>query len=249
MHHHESIFSCSQWMQNPWTNFRKSPLDELTDLYFDMSAAMQQSNAIFSTLNQSISQEPLRNIITKLVQLDSDFRKCRDGFQNSTSGSLYWAQLSIVENCTDDPSNGKLFSVSYHFPSFFIGQLMVMYWNAMVLVHLHLSVAYDILAKLNPSSSSDGTFSIKHDAIWRSMVDNLCKSAEYFSKETIGGLGPMTIFPYLYGAKLCLERRPASAGSDRHVRWISDCVQKMLIQFHFPVKNMLSDYETWKGRK
>lgn len=236
-------------MQHPWNGFQRSPLDDLTDLYFDMAAAIQESKTIFYTANQTRRQESLQGLITTLTKLDSDITTYYNEFHDLTPGPLYWAELSILENCTDDPTLGKLFPVSYYFPSFFISQIVVMYWNAMVMIHLHISVTYDVLAMLGSSPKSDSTRSAEHDAIWRRMVDNLCQSAEYFSRDTVGGLGPMTVFPFLYGAKLCLERRPAHTGSDRNVQWISDCVQKMLMKFHFPVENMLGDYETWKGQK
>lgn len=249
MHNHKSIFTCPEWMQHPWNGFQRSPLDDLTDLYFDMAAAIQESKTIFYTANQTRRQESLQGLITTLTKLDSDITTYYNEFHDLTPGPLYWAELSILENCTDDPTLGKLFPVSYYFPSFFISQIVVMYWNAMVMIHLHISVTYDVLAMLGSSPKSDSTRSAEHDAIWRRMVDNLCQSAEYFSRDTVGGLGPMTVFPFLYGAKLCLERRPAHTGSDRNVQWISDCVQKMLMKFHFPVENMLGDYETWKGQK
>lgn len=78
-------------------------------------------------------------------RVDGDLERWRARFEASICGPLYWPEFSTVDSAADNPALGKLFPVTFRFPSFAVAQAMQTYWAAQIAVRHRLSELYSQL--------------------------------------------------------------------------------------------------------
>jgi hypothetical protein len=248
-------------MERPWKLLPKSPLEEIIEPLFNFRAVLQQSDEISHETNPTVLQDGFLDNIAKCLKVESAFRGLYENFEKSVSGPLYWPELSTLESRLDDPRLGKVFPVSFHFPTFFVAQLMTTYWSCTMAVHHQLRYSYDKLAAIEsstalasttgsllwPTSTDNGLHSAvpsdlrsrEHSNKVETLATNICQSVEYFLQDKMGGLGPLVLFTSLRECKNCLESVPKDWS--REISWITDFVEQIQKKFTFPVNKIVED--------
>lgn len=79
--------------------------------------------------------------------MDSRLSEWFTHLESKVSGPLYYPKLSTMESSADSSELGKLFPVSFHFPTYIVGQSLVFYWVAVIVVHAHMCAMYEKLAQ------------------------------------------------------------------------------------------------------
>jgi hypothetical protein len=227
------------------------------DLLFTYHAEYQQFHEVDHETDQTVQQHGFRDIIARLLVVDTGLRALYENFEKCASGLLYWPEFSTLESRLDDAQLGKVFPISFHFPVFVVAQLVATYWATMMAVHHLLMWTYHNLSRFESSttkttdsvstSNANGRHSAvssavrarEHSKIWKIMVWNICQSVEYFSKDSMGFSGQILMFTHLSGCKGCLESVPDSEDWSREIAWITDHIEKVQNKIDFPVDNLL----------
>ena len=96
-------------------------------------------------------------IITRASKVESVIRKVFQKFKASVSGPLYWPEMSTLESTTDDLELGKVFPISFHFPTFSVAQMLTTYWSSVLTVNFYLACTYSILIATDGTCSFAGS--------------------------------------------------------------------------------------------
>jgi hypothetical protein len=241
----------------PWKLTPKTFYDQLLDRLFDIPAIHRQSDELGHETDQTVLRDGFRDVVAKSLKVESDLRSLFENFEKSTSGPLYWPELSTIESRLDDVKLGKVYPVSFLFPAHFIAQLVTTYWSGMMTIHHQLMYTYNKLAAIeSPTKANDATDSLRpratdndthsavlfdlrareHSEIWRTMAKNICQSADYYLHGTTGGSGPVYMLPLLVGCRNCLQS--AHEDSSREISWIADIMERIVKRFDFPVSSL-----------
>jgi hypothetical protein len=251
-HRGEIFLSRPEWIERPWKLVSKTPLDELTDLLFEYQVILQQVNDLPQGASQIVLCHIFRDAIAKSLKVESAMRAVYKNFEQSVSGMLYWPDFSTLESPLDDDTQlGKLFPISFHFPVFFVAQVVTMYWSGMVAVHFLLMYTYAKIPALesietSPSTLEDplrptsaGMRSFEHSKEWLSMGRNICQSVEYFLQDKLGVAGLVGILAHLRGYKSCLDN--FGDERSREIAWIAERIERIQKKFDFPVNDIFGD--------
>ena len=92
-------------------------------------------------------------IITRASKVESAIRKVFQKFKASVSGPLYWPEMSTLKSTTDDPELGKVFPISFHFPTFSVAQVLTTYWSSVLTVNFYLACTCSILLATDDTCS------------------------------------------------------------------------------------------------
>jgi hypothetical protein len=255
----ETFLSHPSWMERPWQCFSKTTLDEISDVVLGMPAVFRQFDSIFREQDQIIVERRLHEIVAKCLKLDSALRRLHENFGKTTTGPLYWPELSTIESPVDDIASGKVFPVSFHFPSFFVAQVLSVYWSSMMAIHHMLMFAFNRLDVIKPptplSSTSDSSQSgtpssgsthkpgqteprsCKHRTTWETMAKNICQSVEFFCQDSMGWAGPVSVLMPLRGCKGCFQGTPEAW--DREIRWIAHRTEEIHKKFDFRLARIM----------
>jgi len=212
-------------------------------MLFHLPAIFGQFDAVSRERDQNVLRAGLYEVVAKFLEIESGLQGFYESFSRSVSGPLYWPALSTLESRVDDEESGKLFPVSFQFPSFSVALPVITYWSNSMVLHNQLGHAYDRLKMLTPCD--DGSFPALPSAQvpcdggrkWEVMAKNICQSVEYFSQDCMGSLGPLTILSFLTGCYSCFGN--AAGDWSREMRWISDSMLQVKRRLRFPTGNLL----------
>lgn len=254
----ETFLSRPEWVEEPWKLIAKSPLEELFDLFLRIPAILQQLDGLSRETNKTVLQNGFCDMMEKCSKTEGALRGLYSNFERSASGPLYWPEFSTLDSRLDDTTSGKVFPISFHFPSFSIAQVVTTYWMGMMMVHYLLRLACDRLAaidsltdlardtntvmwptsgdKIPPPVVLSSSKSREHDNKWKTMVRNICQSLEYHLQDRMGGLGPVFILTQLLGCKKCLENDREDFS--REISWITEFTERIRKRLNFPVDNL-----------
>ena len=252
----EAFLSDPEWIERPWKLLPKTQLDELIDVLFDYHAIVQQFNKVSHERNRTVLQISCREIVAKCLKIESALQGLYGNFEKSASGLLYWPELSTLESGLDNARLGKVFPISFHFPTFFVAQVVTTYWPGMMAVHHLLMSTYDKLAAIESSTALTSTTnslpwpisagnvpfnlqSREHSNEWTSMTRNICQSVEYFLQDKMGISGPLAIVMHLSGCKRNLES--ILEDWSREISWMTDFIERIQKKVDFPVNNLFGD--------
>jgi hypothetical protein len=164
-------------------------------------------------------------------------------FEATVAGPLSYPELSRVNSTADSPELGKVFPVAFYFPAFIVAQTLVFYWIALIIVHAHMCLMYENLARLvalletvkddisctcsdtDDNDSAAAMTCLRHFAVELLPPRNICQSVEYFLQDQMRGVGPVSVLPALLIVNA--YRRYASGDWSRETLWINDMVGKI----------------------
>jgi hypothetical protein len=232
-----------EWLEQPWNFLPKSPHDDIVDTLFHLPVIFGRFDAVSRERNEDVLHAGLCDVIASYLKIESVLQGLHENFNRSISGSLYWPELSTLESPLDDEESGRLFPVSFQFPSFSVALTVTTYWSNMMIIHNQLGHAYDRLESLPPldNHNSQPLPSVPAPCAsgskWETMAKNVCQSVEYFLQDHMGSLGPLTILSFLSGCYSCFGN---GAGHwSREMCWISDSMLQIKKRLGFPTGNLL----------
>ncbi|KAI5463863.1 hypothetical protein BGZ63DRAFT_403128 [Mariannaea sp. PMI_226] len=251
--HTTSFLSDPEWFEGPWKFIPKSPIDKLQDLLFDLSSTFRQLQLISPGMQPHEVHHELRSIVANALEVETRFTTVYNDLQSSVSGPLYWPELSTIQSPVDDEVNlGKVFPISFQFPTFFIAKSCTTYWSSSMAVHFLLSKTYRKLALIEsflgprsvndtaaPTLSSSAHLSSEHNDKFRAMAKNICQSVEYLLAEDMGDVGPLNLLPQLRGCRNTLQESAGSASLSREIRWIDGFLEQIQNRFSFPINSVV----------
>lgn len=173
------------------------------------------------------------DLLRILSQCDQVYGQLQDWlsmFKEWVAGPMYWSDLSKTSSATDDSDLGKLFPVSFGFPSFIIAETHVLFWTACAVLHslvlnVHLKVVGETPISQQPTGtrilSSNATICLSHhQELLQESLHSICQSVDYFCREGGGQVGPSTILP-----SLIVVRAIVASTSPRYMReecWVNE---------------------------
>ncbi|KAK9774034.1 putative C6 zinc finger domain-containing protein [Seiridium cardinale] len=260
MYNFETFFSEPEWITTPWNMTRKDPYDQVMDLLFEVSTILRQSDRLSEEKDQSLLHNHLCGHIAKYHDIECSLRTMYRSFEESISGPLYWAELSNIVSSADDSVSGKLFPVSFQFPSFTVAHFLAMYWTAMMVTHLQLMLVYTRLARVESTTAGDSKFlahtwpsvtgrrshpsispslrADEHIIEFGSMVKNICQSVEFFLQDDMGGFGRIVILSQIHGSLDCMQSNREEWSNE--IKWVLELIQRIEERLDFPVAGALA---------
>lgn len=239
----------------PWKLVTKNPYDQIMDHLYKLPAMLRQLDELAQDRDQSMVIETISHITAEYIKIIASLQTLYGAFESSISGPLYWSELSTFESPFDDPTSGKVFPVSFYFPSFNVAQLLTTYWTALMVCHLHLMHIYNKLAKVTSLLSEDSILGLEstghnlpspaslylraqeNNEKWSNMAKNICQSIPYFTQDTMGGLGLISSISLLYGCHVCMDNVPEQW--TREMSWIVNLIKQVESKLDFPIGRVL----------
>ncbi|KAI5459004.1 hypothetical protein BGZ63DRAFT_269913 [Mariannaea sp. PMI_226] len=126
------------WIEKPWAGKPKNSNDLLLDLFLQVPDVIAKMDRSFSLpCSQDVFGSGL-DVLQQCFALDKELDDWFSSYQAANAGYLYWPKLSTRDSVTDSTELGKLFPVSLHFPTYTVGETMILYWTVRVLLHTHI---------------------------------------------------------------------------------------------------------------
>ena len=205
---YSTYLSEEPWIDGPWTDRPKRPMDALLD-------HLARAPGIFNQVHDLKKRAPHEILPTALLiikqcwEVDRDMRTFYENLDGSIPGPLYWPEFSRTRGTADEKA---LFPISFHFPDLNIANILTIYWATSTILWSGMSQLYRLVQTLdstestpkrdiNGSSHSDPSQlpSLDHRLDYRSPARNVCQSVEYCVQDQMLGFGissvvaPLTI--------------------------------------------------------
>ena len=194
--HHSTYLSDEAWMDGPWRERPKRPMDVLFDHVAQAPAIFNQVQALRSLQPHEVLPATLQ-IITKCWEMDDKLRIFYDNLESSSLGPLYWPEFSKAES---------IFPVAFHFSDLNTANMLMLYWTTLTMLWSGLSKLYELLSSLaqiemdsggiydsSPSYHISLLRPLDHRVRYISMARNVCQSVEYCIQDQMLGFGSSTV--------------------------------------------------------
>ncbi|KAF5592306.1 uncharacterized protein FSUBG_10199 [Fusarium subglutinans] len=233
------------WMEGPWISKSKTMHDLLLDIFLQVPEHLSRSRAVISSpLTQSLYTSGLKTF-TGLLALDGQLSQWFESYQY-TYPTLYWPELSTASSSTDSEELGRLYPVSFQFPSYYVAETMVLYWVMQTLIHASISLLCtrlihgetkdttglsgdDRLGKGNDYTSINHMQHIVQSSdfmLWpETSARYICQSVEYFLQGEFRGMGAGVVLSPLLVVKACLSR--SARNFSREIKWIDEAIGRI----------------------
>ncbi|KAF5965783.1 hypothetical protein FBULB1_12043 [Fusarium bulbicola] len=233
------------WMEGPWMSKSKTMHDLLLDIFLQVPELVSRSRAVISSpLTQLLYTSGL-NTFTSLLALDGQLNQWFESYQY-TYPTLYWPELSTASSSTDSEDLGRLYPVSFQFPSYHVAETMVLYWTVQTLIHASIS---SLCTRLIHSETKDTTglsgndrsgkdddytyiidmqhiVQSSHFMLWpETSARYICQSVQYFLQEEFRGMGAGVVLSPLLVVKVCLSR--SARNISREIEWIDEAIGRI----------------------
>ncbi|VUC27338.1 unnamed protein product [Clonostachys rosea] len=207
-----TFLSQPEWLSVPWGSSFKDPHDLLVDIFLEIPSVVHSIDILKSKMdNPSEETEHGWDIVANCLRIDASLKNWLSDYSAASAGPLYWPELSTIASETDSERTGKLFPVAFNFPSFGVGETMVLYWTVCVLLHSYHALVYRKLLAVQEKScyqtgAGDDRNSSSNDIIRQleCQQDSLetsarciCQSVHYFCGDARRNIGSSTILPSL----------------------------------------------------
>lgn len=133
-----TFLSRPEWIQQPWSSIPKSFQDLLLDILLKIPDIYSATDAITDEMGLLKGFASGFEVARKCSQLDAELAEWFSRYKEDHAGPLYWPVFSNLDSEMDATELGQVFPTSLRFPSFEIGETLVLYWTAQVLIHSHL---------------------------------------------------------------------------------------------------------------
>jgi hypothetical protein len=217
---------------------------------FDILTILQHFDHLASSARTTQSTGPLEcglhDIIAKCHRIEATLVALYAKFEASVAGPLYWPELSTLACAIDNEECGKVFPVSFHFPSCLVGHILVAYWAVVMGVHAQLVFAHAGLAAIEPAScdlghqSSHASLSAERRAKCIAAFRNICQSVEYMKRGGAGNFQSLALIPLLGSTLRCLGE-VAPVECQREAMWATEFLHVMKRQLNLPEYNLMED--------
>ena len=183
-HHEQTFLTDPSWLEEPWLQTPKSPLDRLIDY-------IAVAPGIFGVTDNFSHMEPVETLTTALKiieycwKMDEELQDFYLQLDNSIPGPMYWPVLSTTPNVTDDldREKGKVFPVAFHFFNLGMAAVLTLYWahlcmmyHGMTLLYYHVMAVIPVDRKQIYSSSRSDIPPLLKAGIPKCSSDCVCKT-------------------------------------------------------------------------
>jgi hypothetical protein len=141
----KSFLTEPAWRELPWSS-PKSHFDELLDILLELPDLFAHSDELPKSTSPPQRLRGSLLSIRQAYQMESQLSDWFASFEASTSGALYYPELSKFGSVTENLELGKVFPVAFHFSTFAVAQHMLYYWIGLIIVQAHLCFTYKELS-------------------------------------------------------------------------------------------------------
>ncbi|KAF5617283.1 uncharacterized protein FTJAE_12705 [Fusarium tjaetaba] len=235
----------SAWMKGPWMSKSKTMYDLLLDIFLQVPEPLSRARAVIVSQPSQSSLTAGLKALSALLDLDEELTEWFESYQD-TYPTVYWPELSIASSSTDSEELGRLYPVSFQFPSYHVAETMILYWTVQILIHASTCSLY---TRLISSEMKNGArfedeglsakdidrvslahiyhkIEISDFVLWpETSARYICQSVEYFFREEFRRMGAGVILSPLLVVKACLSR--SARDFSRETAWIDEAIGRV----------------------
>ena len=184
---------------------------------------------------------PLIPEVISLVQqcwkLDTRLNGFYKRLENSTSGPLYWAQMSngfnrsILDEVADAEGRkvGEIFPVAFQFESLKTAKTCMNLWATQAILWSGMSFVYTLLQHVIPPSAMAqlGLPPMDERMDPAAVAKNICQSMEYWSGRNLESTVILAIFPLKVAVETLGDVVQGSGVGEREFEWAKTLMEKI----------------------
>ena len=234
------------WTETPWKNKPKAPVDRLIDFLTQAPEIYVEVSRLGHLSPQALLTKTL-DLIDRCWELHDEVQAFFSDYESTLPGPLYEPFLSTETNPADNPSDGKVFPVAFHFRNLGLANIAMWYWTIKLLVCSGMADGfYSIIhnMKSDPQIANagcgycDACLVEQPGCLTRARLDglrplgeckdywtlawNICQSFEYYMQ--MMGIGPIAVTAPLTIVAEILKSHPEK---DRETRWVKASLKKV----------------------
>lgn len=196
-HHSPTYLADPVWMQVPFTECAKRPIDYVSDCLAQAPAIFKEADR-FPHLDPMEKLELANKLVSRCWDLDWTLQRCYEELRLTADGPLYWSVLSRNDNTMDQANCEKLFPVAYQFPNVLTASTLMMYWATLVVLWSGLCDLYQVIDNVINAGSAGGRQdhglpSLGHRRDFISAAWHVCRSVEYCMQEEMMAIGSFIV--------------------------------------------------------
>jgi Fungal specific transcription factor domain len=221
--HRSTYLSEKAWKTLPWKTTAKKSYDQLLDI-------VALAPDIFRRTDDFDSMDPRQRLLEAIIvieecwKVDARLRHFYQSLEESTPGPLYWPalsqEISLPKTSPTNAAQGKLFPVSYHFPSLPIARTLIFYWSVLNMLWTGMVRLYQLVSETQAAGITTLEANLLpplgHRADFMTPARNTLQSVEYLMQDKMLGLGPQSVIAPLSIVAETIKDFPECA---REVRW------------------------------
>lgn len=188
------------WIEGPWKDLPKTPLDRITDCLTRAPGILQET-LCFPFLTRLQKLKLAQRLAKQCWEISNTLESIYDEIVASSPYSLYWPDASLADNISNQINVQKPFTISYRFPDLRTAATVIFYWAVSVMVYSGLCNLHDMIDHLSrdepentiPRDTSSISVSrgetgsdnsgylphLGHRRNYRELVSHVCRSVEY----------------------------------------------------------------------
>ncbi|KAH8887208.1 hypothetical protein GQ53DRAFT_726641 [Thozetella sp. PMI_491] len=143
-----TFLSYPEWHSHPFTKTSRDNYDDVISVLLELPDLGALAFMSDYEPNPSVKLCQLLTTVDIAWRADRELSILFQRIESSTSGPLYRPELSTLNCAVDNEKEGKPFPVRFQFTAFVVGQTMMVYWVAQMLLHSYMCKAYHELAEL-----------------------------------------------------------------------------------------------------
>lgn len=231
--HHATYLSEEPWIDGPWKDRQKRPMDALLD-------HLARAPGIFNQVHELQERAPHEVLPTALFiikqcwEVDRNMRTFYENLERSIPGPLYWPEFSTTRGTAGERA---LFPISFHFPDLNIANMLMIYWATATMLWSGMSQLYRLVRALSstettPNGEIDGSSQsdtsqlppLEHRLDYHAPARNVCQSVEYCVQDQMLGFGMSSVVAPL---TILAETLRHDSKFGLEILWISHVLKKV----------------------
>lgn len=211
--------------------------DLLLDIFLQVPEPLSAARAAITSQPSQSSLAVGLEALSALLALNGELNKWLESYQY-TYPTLYWPDLSTASSSTDSEDLGRLYPVSFRFPSYHVAETMILYWTVQILIHASASSTCTMLTSSGTKditrfederlSLADLHHKIETSklVLWpETSARYICQSVEYFFQDEFRSMGAGVVLSPLLVVKACLSR--SARDFSREIAWIDEAIGRI----------------------
>ncbi|KAI1063844.1 hypothetical protein LB506_005860 [Fusarium annulatum] len=241
---YENQLAKPTWMEGPWISKSKTMHDRLLDIFLRVPGLLSRARAVTASQPSQATLNGGLEALMALLALNGELNQWVESYQY-TYPTTHWPELSTASSSTDSEELGRLYPVSFQFPSYHIAETMILYWAIQVLIHASISSLYtrstssekditifeadDLSPKDNDKISLADIQRILDTSDVMSWPETsaryICQSVEYFFQKEFRGMGAGVVLSPLLVVQACLSK--SAREFSREIAWIDETIGRV----------------------